>query len=144
MDERTMSTLLWLVIIFALPVGLTIMSAGFWGDGVGAAGGQPHYTNSAMLFWAVLHTTAWVLLLRYLYLPAVGFDANVMSLAGPFTPRYASLLALQRLVNDFTGWYVRDPVEAGIRTALLVVLLVIPLLAARMLGARYGLRTRGW
>jgi hypothetical protein len=144
MDERILATILWLLLIFALPLILTFASASVWADGMGHAGGKPGFHNGVVVLVFVLYSLVWLLLLRVVYLPAMGYDPRLIALPGPFDARFATLRAIEQLWSAFTGWVGRDALGAGARVALLAVLLALTLVAARSLGYWRGRQSRGY
>jgi hypothetical protein len=144
MDEGILATILWLAVIFVLPIALTFASVSIWADGATRTGGQPGFNNGLVLLLFLFYSLFWLALLRLVYLPAMGFDPNLIALPGPFGPRFATFSALDQLRGAFTGWVGRDPLGAGARVALLVVLGGLALFAARFLGELTGRRTRGY
>lgn len=144
MDEHILATILWLLLIFALPLLLTFASVSVWADGMGHAGGTPRFHNGVVVLVFVLYSLVWLALLRVVYLPAMGYDPRLIGLPGPFDPRFATLRAIEQLWSTFTGWVGRDSLGAGTRVGLLVVLIALALVAARSLGYWRGRQSRGY
>jgi hypothetical protein len=144
MNEGIVVTILWLVVILALPLALTVASVGIWADGAAHAGGQPGFNNLLVVLLFLFYSIFWLALLRLVYLPAMGYDPSLIALPGPFGTRFATFSALGQLWGAFTGWVGRDPLGAGARVALLVVLGGLALFASRFLGELTGRRTRGY
>lgn len=144
MNEGILATILWLVVILALPVALTFACVSIWADSAARTGGQPGFNNGLVLLLFLFFTIFWLALLRLVYLPAMGYDPGVIALPGPFGPRFATFSALGQLWDAFSGWVRRDSLGAGARVALLVVLGGLALFAARFLGELTGRHTRGY
>jgi hypothetical protein len=136
MEERILATIIWLVLLFGVPLALAIGTVSLWADGMSTAGGKPTFNNVVVLLLILIYTIIWLLLLRMVYLPGIGYDANITTLTDIFNPTYESMPALQRLFTRFTDSIQRDPLAAGIRVVLLVVVLAVPLVLARFLGER--------
>lgn len=147
MDERLLATLLWLALFFGVPLVLAIGTVSLWGDGMSASGGRPVFNNAAVLFLLIIYAVVWLLLLRFVFAPGIGYDTPIANVSDLFSPTYDSLPALQRLYDRFTGWLQRDPLNAGLRLGVLVILLGLPLVTARIVG-EWGARRRtpspGW
>lgn len=144
MNEDILATVLWLVVILALPLALTFASVSIWSDGAAHAGGQPGFNNLLVVLLFLFYSIFWLALLRLVYLPAMGYDPGVIALPGPFGTRFATFSALGQLWDAFSSWVRRDSLGAGARVALLVVLGGLALFAARFLGELTGRRTRGY
>jgi hypothetical protein len=144
MNEQILATILWLLLIFALPLLLTFASVSVWADGVGHAGGQAGFHNGLVLLVFLVYSLGWLALLRVVYLPAMGYDPRLIALPGPFDGRFATLRAIEQLWRDFTGWVGRDALGAGARVAVLALLIALALVAARALGEWHGRRSRGY
>lgn len=144
MSEQLLASILWLILIFTLPVALTFASVSVWADGAAHAGGQPGFNNVLVLLLFILYTALWLVLLRVVYLPAMGYDPTLITLPGPFEERFSNLGAIQQLWDTFTGWVRLDPLGAGARVGMLAVLVALALVAARYLGEWRGRRTRGY
>ncbi len=144
MSEQLLASILWIVLIFTLPVALTFASVSVWADGAAHAGGQPGFNNALVLLLFVLYSALWLVLLRVVYLPAMGYDPTLITLPGPFSEEFATLRAIGQLWDTFTGWVRLDPLGAGARVGMLAVLVALALVAARTVGAWRGRRTRGY
>jgi hypothetical protein len=144
MNDGILATILWLIVILVLPLALTFASVSIWADGATRLGGQPNFNNLLVLLLFLFYTIFWLALLRLVYLPAMGYDPRVIALPGPFGEPFARFSALDQLWAAFTGWVRRDPLGAGARVAMLVVLGGLALFAARFLGELTGRRTRGY
>ena len=147
MDERILATIIWLALFFGVPLVLAVGTVSMWGDGTSAFGGRPNFNNAAVLFLLVIYTLVWLLLLRFVFAPGIGYDTPITSIADLFSPTSESMPALQRLYERLTGWFQRDPLNAGLRLGALAVLLGLPLLTARIVGewqARRRTPLSGW
>jgi hypothetical protein len=136
MDERILATVIWLILLFGVPLALALGTVSLWADGLSSAGGKPGFNNVVVLLLVLVYTVIWLLLLRLIYLPGMGYEASITSLTDIFSPTSESMPALQRLFNRFTDWLQREPITAGIRLVLLAAVLAVPLVLARVLGER--------
>jgi hypothetical protein len=144
MNEQILATILWLLLILALPLVLTFASVSVWADGVEHAGGIASFHNGLVLLLALFYSLVWLALLRIVYLPAMGYDPRLIALPGPFDGRFATLRAIEQLWSAFTGWVGRDAFGAGVRVAGLALLVALALVASRSLGEWHGRRSRGY
>jgi hypothetical protein len=147
MEERIFAAIIWLVLFFGVPLVLAIGTVSMWGDGMSAFGARPAFNNGAVLFLLVIYSVVWLLLLRLILAPGIGYDTPITNIADLFSPGYEAMPALQRLYDRLAGWLQRDPLNAGLRLGALLALLGLPLVVARVVGEQQARRRRpapGW
>src|SRR5262245_1655310 len=103
---QILAALIWLVILLGPPLLLAILTPMFYVDG---ATRDPHSQpvkadNRATLLVLFISFCVWVLLLKFLYLPAIGFDAGFLSINGFSQYSYTDLNTLKTLGTMTLDW----------------------------------------
>jgi hypothetical protein len=135
-EGHILAAFLWLVILLGPPLALALLTPMFYVDG---ATSSPHsqpvkVDNRATLLLLLITFCAWVLLLKFLYLPAIGFDTDFLTVNTFAHYDYTDLGTLKTLGDMTLNWIGRDSVAA------IGMLAFVPLLG---MGILFMARTQG-
>src|SRR5205823_2936250 len=122
-QEHILSALIWLALILGPPLLLALVAPMFYIDGAsrGLHLREVAIDNRAPLLLLIIGLCVWVLLLKFLYLPLVGFDTQFLTIGGFTQYDYTDLGTLKTLWGLTVDWVQRNPGSA-------IPLLAFPLL----------------
>ncbi|MDQ2805915.1 MAG: hypothetical protein M3Z04_03170 [Chloroflexota bacterium] len=135
-ELQILAGLLW----FLLLVGPGILVATFanmmYVDGATRAPGavEVHTRAAATLMTWFIAEAIWLVLLKVLYLPAIGFDNSFLSFSGASAFNYTDLYQLQVLWGLTWTWITHNPAQALLYIAFPVLALTAIGVIARVRG----------
>lgn len=99
-------SLIWLLILVGPPLALTILTSMFYLDAAtrDVSLAPVRTDNRAMLLVLLVSFTVWVMLLKYLYLPLIGFDSSFLSVNAIQINDYTNANTLRTLWERTRDW----------------------------------------
>jgi len=136
------ASLLWLGILLGPPLALTLLAPMLYADGATRdAGMMPVKTdNRAALLVLIASFAGWLMLLKYLYLPAIHFETNFLTFTGLVHYDYTDLKTLGALWDKALAYLQAYPLPALAMLAIVPVVDAIVLTVARQMGHAASLR----
>jgi len=135
-QSQIAASLLWVALILGPPLALALGAGMVYMDGAtrGLNTVPVRADNRAILLLLLIALTVWVLLLKFLYLPIIGFDAQFLSLTGITTYDYGDIRSVQTLWHLTRDWATTRPFEAVTLLSFLPLMAASVLVIARALG----------
>jgi hypothetical protein len=135
-QSQIAASLLWLALILGPPLALALGAGMVYMDGAtrGLNTVPVRADNRAILLLLLVAFAVWVLLLKFLYLPIIGFDAPFLSFNGLTTYNYADIRSVQTLWHLTRDWVATRPGEAVLLLSFLPLIGASVLIFARALG----------
>jgi hypothetical protein len=132
---QLVASFIWLLIILGPPMAVAMLAPMLYVDGasLGPAATRVRADNRANLLLLLVSFAGWIVLLKFLYLPLIGFDTHFLSFSGVMTYNYCDLTTLGTLAAMAADWIRRSTLEALLYSA-----------AAPMLGAAVLIFAREW
>ena len=136
LQTQIASSLLWLAVILGPPLALALSAGMIYTDSAtrGLNTVPVRADNRAILLLLLIAFAAWVLLLKFLYLPIIGFDAQFLSLDGITTYNYSDIRSVQTLWHLTRDWATTRPFDAVTLLSFLPLISASVLIFARALG----------
>ncbi len=133
---RILASLIWLAILLGPALVLTFLAASIYVDsGTRGVNLRPvRVDNRIFLLLLVVSFTGWLLMLKFIYLPAIGFGTQFLTVDGATRYNYTDLYTLQVLGTMALDWVRNQPWQAGLMLGCLPIICVAVLLMARALG----------
>ncbi|HET7075885.1 MAG TPA: hypothetical protein VFM49_00410 [Chloroflexia bacterium] len=135
-QSQIAASLLWLALILGPPLALALGAGMIYMDGAtrGLNTVPVRTDNRAILLLLMVALAVWVLLLKFLYLPIIGFDAQFLSLNYLTTYNYADIRSVQTLWHLTRDWVATRPFEAVTLLSFVPLISASVLIFARALG----------
>ncbi|HUS15412.1 MAG TPA: hypothetical protein VM536_10395 [Chloroflexia bacterium] len=120
---------LWFLILVGPPLALALLAPMMYVDGATRGFGQVpvRTSNWSMFVILLLGFSLWILLLKLIYFPIIGFTADFLTFDNVTRFDYGNLKMVNALWSQTLSWIGRAPVQA------LLLLLVVPLLGTAVL-----------
>lgn len=137
-ETQILSAFLWFMVLMGPPLALALLAPMMYVDGATRGYGQIEVKtdNRAMLLLLFIGFVIWILLLKYLYFPLIGFDTSFLTFEQLPRYNYGDLKSLNTLWTMTLDWIGRSTVPALLLLSFVPLLWAAVLVIARMMGAR--------
>jgi len=131
-----LASALWLVILLGPPLALALLAPMMYVDGAtrGIPTASVRTDNRVTLLLLLLSFAGWVAVLKFLYLPAIGFDTDFLTFTGMAHYNYGDLQTLGTLWGTATHWAGHSPLQAAALLGCVALVVTAVLVIARELG----------
>ena len=133
---QLVASFIWLLIILGPPMAVAMLAPMLYVNGasLGVGSVRVRADNRANLLLLLVSFAAWIVLLKFLYLPIIGFDTHFLSFSGAMTYNYGDLTTLGTLAGMTADWIRRSTLEAILYGAAAPMLAAAVLIFAREWG----------